>query len=87
LADIDIAPPAGDSGALERLATIGMDDRSGALARPVADLSRKINPDANVADAFGSASARSRQSSSHAHTAAKVPGAITPDEGQPVRKP
>jgi hypothetical protein len=88
LCDLDASPPSGD-GTLAHLVKRGFGDHdTAAVDGAVADLSRKINPNAAVPDAFGSGSARARQASSHSHLADKVLGAIERNaQENPIRTP
>jgi len=68
------------------LATGGMNDRSGQMAKPTMDLERKIAP-TNVGDAKGMASARSRQSGGVEALKDKgLPIALGNNQSEPVRK-
>lgn len=61
--------------------------RSNTAAETLAPQTRDVGSHPSP-DAFGSASARARQASSHSHLAEKVPGTIEPNATeQPVRRP
>jgi hypothetical protein len=84
LSDFDIAPRGGDP-VLRKLALEGFGDQSSEDSA-VADLQRKIPTNQAVPDAYGMASARSRQAS-YPGPDSSVPATLSDDDAQPVRKP